>query len=170
MFTIRRIRERGVQKKIESAFYVLYRLLLTVVALVFGFILLAIVLVWLFFSGDRLSGKVASPSYMKDAYRYIPHDPNYQDSNSYFLIKQRSSREFWKSPSIEDSFFIGRCNSLVRDEKRMTWLSEYELQFYCHIRRCESIVKILPTAGDVNIGYIVEQDNREERNCLAEAL
>jgi hypothetical protein len=52
----------------------------------------------------------------------------------------------------------------------MTWLSENELQFYCHIRRCESIVKILPIAGDVKITYIVEQDNREERNFLAEAL
>lgn len=86
----------------------------------------------------------------------------------YYLI--RPWYLFWRVPSLDDAFFAGYCNSLVRDEKRMTWLSEYELQFYCHIRSCESIVKILPTVGDVNINYIVEQDNREERNCLAEAL
>lgn len=165
MFTIRRIHERGVKRKINSAFNVLFRLLLTVAALAAGFVAIAFVGAWLFFSGDMRLNKISSPSYMKVAYGYLPYG-----SDSYYLIKQRTFKEFWKSPSIDDAFFVGHCNPLVRDEKRMTWLSENELQFYCHIRSCESIVKILPIKSDVKIIYIVEQDNREERNCLAEAL
>jgi hypothetical protein len=78
-----------VQKKINSAFKVLFRLLLIAAALAVGFIAFGFVGAWLFFSGDMRLNKIPSPSYKKDAYGYFTPDPDYQNTNSYFLIKLR---------------------------------------------------------------------------------